>query len=142
MHANIVTIVLTPKVQATNPSEPFLKSFFHKKIQKMNTTLNFLSHDIFFVENEYHMRKLQAFEATGLNDSRTKSRAEYHPVPRRPSRGNPVNPVPTNVTGGILAAQDSTGIPVPVPCEHWFKPPATGFGNSNFNDPAPDVLVP
>ena len=64
------------------------------------------------------MRKLQAFEATGLNDSRTKSRAEYHPVPRRPSRGNPVNPVPTNVTGGSLAAQDSTGIPVPIPCEH------------------------
>ena len=93
--------------------------FFHKKIQKMNTILNFLSHDIIFVENEYHMRKLQASEATGLNDSRTKSRAEYHPVPRRPSRGNPVNPVPTNVTGGILAAQDSTGIPVPVPCEHW-----------------------
>ena len=53
------------------------------------------------------MRKLQAFEATGLKDS-------------RPSRGNPVNPVPTNVTGGILAAQDSTGIPVPVPCEDWL----------------------
>ena len=67
------------------------------------------------------MRKLQAFEATVLNASRTKSRAEYHPVPRRPSRGNPVNPVPTNVTGGILAAQDSTGIPVPVPCEHWVE---------------------
>ena len=94
--------------------------FFHKKIQKMNTMLNFLSHDIIFVENGYHMRKLQAFEATVLNASRTKSRAEYHPVPRRPSRGNPVNPVPTNVTGGILAAQDSTGIPVPVPCEHWL----------------------
>ena len=88
----------------------------------MNTALTLLSHDIIFVENGYHMRKLQAFEATGLNDSRTKSRAEYHPVPRRPSRGNPVNPVPTNVTGGILAAQDSTGIPVPVPCEHWSKP--------------------
>ena len=86
----------------------------------MNTTLSFFSHDIIFVENGYHMRKLQAFEATGLNDSRTKSRAEYHPVPRRPSRGNPVNPVPTNVTGGILAAQDSAGIPVPIPCEHWI----------------------
>ena len=122
MHANIVTIVLTPKVQATNPSEPFLKSVFStNKFKKMNTTLNLLSHDIIFVENGYHMRKLQAFEATGLNDSRTKSRAEYHPVPRRPSRGNPVNPVPTNVTGGILAAQDSMGIPVPVPCEHWFR---------------------
>ena len=71
------------------------------------------------------MRKLQAFEATVLNASRTKSRAEYHPVPRRPSRGNPVNPVPTNVTGGILAAQDSTGIPVPVPCEHWREPPVS-----------------
>ena len=89
----------------------------------MSTSLNLLSHDIIFVENGYHMRKLQAFEATGLNDSRTKSRAEYHPVPRRPSRGNPVNPVPTNVTGGILAAQDSTGIPVPVPCEHWLVVP-------------------
>ena len=55
------------------------------------------------------MRKLQAFEATGLKDS-------------RPSRGNPVNPVPTNVTGGILAAQDSTGIPIPVPCEHCSSP--------------------
>ena len=118
MHANIVTIVLTPKVQATNPSEPFLKSCFSTNNSKMNTTSNFISHDIIFVENGYHMRKLQAFEATGLNDSRTKSRAEYHPVPRRPSRGNPVNPVPTNVTGGILAAQDSTGIPVPIPCEH------------------------
>ena len=71
----------------------------------MYTTLNFLSHDIIFVENGYYMRKLQAFEATGLKDS-------------RPSRGNPVNPVPMNVTGGILAAQDFTGIPVPVPCEH------------------------
>ena len=67
------------------------------------------------------MRKLQAFEATGLKDSRTKSRAEYSFVPRRPSRGNPVNPVPLNVTGGILAAQDSTGIPVPVPCKHYIK---------------------
>ena len=84
----------------------------------MHTTLSFLSYDIIFVENGYHMRKLQAFEATGLKDSRTKFRAEYSPVPRRPSHGNPVNPVPTNVTGGILAAQDSTGIPVPVPCEH------------------------
>ena len=84
----------------------------------MNTILNFLSHDLLFIENRYHMRKLQAFEATGLKDSRTKSRAKYHPVPRRTSRGNPVNPVPTNVTGGILAAQDSTGIPVPNLCEH------------------------
>ena len=64
------------------------------------------------------MRKLQAFEATGLGDSRTKSRAKYRPVPRRLSRGNPVNPVPTDVTGRISAAQDSMGIPVPVPCEH------------------------
>ena len=95
--------------------------FFHKKIQKMITTLSLLSYDIIFVENGYHMRKLQAFEATCLNDSRTKSRAEYRPVPRRPSRGNPVNPVPTNVTGGILAAQDSMGIPVPVPCEHCYS---------------------
>ena len=84
----------------------------------MHTKLNLLSHDIIFVENGYHMRKLQAFEATGLKDSRTKSRAEYSPLPRRPSRGNPVIPVPMNVTGGILAAQDSTGIPVPVLCEH------------------------
>ena len=85
----------------------------------MHTTLNFLSHDIIFVENGYDMRKLQVFEATGLKDSRTKSRAEYSPVPRRPSRRNPVNSVPTNVMGGILAAQDSTGIPVPIPYEHW-----------------------
>ena len=51
------------------------------------------------------MRKLQAFEAMSLKDS-------------HPSRGNPVNPVPTNVTGGILATQDSMGIPVPIACEH------------------------
>ena len=85
----------------------------------MHTTLNFPSYDIVFVGNGYHMRKLQAFEATGLRDSRTKSRAEYSPVPCRPSRGNPMNPVPTNVKGGILAAQHSTGMPVPVPCEFW-----------------------
>ena len=65
------------------------------------------------------MRKLLAFEATGLKDSSTKSRAEYHPVPRRPSHGNPVNSVPTNVMAGILSTQNSTGIPVPVPFEHW-----------------------
>ena len=87
----------------------------------MHNKLNFLSHDIIFVENGHHMRKLQAFEATGLKDSRTKSRAEYRPVPRRPSRGNPVNPVPTNVLGETLATQDSTGIPVPVPCEHCWE---------------------
>ena len=67
------------------------------------------------------MRKLHAFEATGLKDSRTKSRAEYRPVPRRPSRGNLVNPVPTNVMGGILAAQDSVGILVPIPCKHCME---------------------
>ena len=67
------------------------------------------------------MGKLQAFEAMGLKDSRTKSRAEYRPILRRPSHGNPVNPVPTNVMGGILAAQDSVGIPVPVLCEHWLE---------------------
>ena len=88
-------------------------------IQKLHTSLNSLSYGIIFVENRYHMRKLHAFEATGLKDSRTKSSAEYRPVPRRPSHGNPMNPVPTNVTGGILAAQDSTGLPVPVQCEHW-----------------------
>ena len=85
----------------------------------MHTTLNFPSYDTIFVGNGYHMRKLQAFEATGFRDSRTKSRVEYSLVPCRPSHGNPVNPIPTNTTGRILAAQDSTGIPVPIPCEYW-----------------------
>ena len=87
----------------------------------MHTKLNSLSCDIIFVENGYHMRKLHSFEAAGLIDSRTKSRAEYCPILRHPSHGNPVNPVPTNVKGGILAAQDSVGIPVPIPCEHWVR---------------------
>ena len=34
----------------------------------MNIKLNLLSYDIIFVENGYHMRELQAFEATGLKD--------------------------------------------------------------------------
>ena len=119
MHANIVIIVLTPKVQATNPSEPLLKSCFSTKNSKNEYWINFLSHDIIFVENGYHMRKLQAFEATGLKVSRTKSHAEYHPIPCHPSHRNPVNPVPTKVMGGILAAQDSMGISIPVLCEHW-----------------------
>ena len=79
----------------------------------MHTKFCFLSHDIVLVENEYHMRKSHAFETTGLIDSHTKSHAEYHPVPHRPSLRNPVNPIPTTVISGILAVQDSMGIPIP-----------------------------
>ena len=88
----------------------------------MHITLDFLLYVVISVENGYYMESY-TFEATGLKDSHTESRAEYHPVPRCPSHGNPMNPmnpVPTNVMSGILAAQDSVGIPVPVPCEQWL----------------------